>query len=180
MLWNDRRTSGAELCVFESAGAPRFTGTVVVAFERVPHEIRYELIADADWHTRRAEIIVRSPHTTRVLSLTADGRGAWKREGRPVHELSGCLDIDLGVTPSTNTLAIRRLGLQKGQAKDLYAAWVGFPNLELQKLEQRYEKVDDNLFRYSSPGFSALLSVDEHGVVLDYEGLWQAVAAARL
>ncbi|MFN2525329.1 MAG: putative glycolipid-binding domain-containing protein [Actinomycetota bacterium] len=180
VLWHDRRTSSGELCVFESGGTPRLTGTVVAAIDRVPHEIRYELVADRDWHTRRAEIIVRSPEMTRVLSLVADGRGAWLREGRPMHELSGCLDIDLGITPSTNTLAIRRLNLQRGQAKDVYAAWVRFPDLSLEKLEQRYEKVDETLYRYSSEGFSALLSVDEDGVVLDYEGFWQAVATTRI
>jgi hypothetical protein len=40
---------------------------------------------------------------------------------------------------------------------------------------QRYERLADDRYRYSSPGFTAELLVDEHGVVRLYEGLWRAI-----
>jgi hypothetical protein len=38
----------------------------------------------------------------------------------------GCLDIDLGFSPSTNLLPIRRLTLAVGEAATVRAAWLPF------------------------------------------------------
>jgi hypothetical protein len=59
--------------------------------------------------------------------------------------------------------------------EDLSAAWVRFPELTLQPLPQEYLRLGDCKYRYSSRGgaFVAELLVDEHDLVLDYEGFWQ-------
>ena len=45
------------------------------------------------------------------LSLTGDGAGRWQIDGRDAPDLDGCLDLDIQVTPFTNSLPIRRLDL---------------------------------------------------------------------
>jgi hypothetical protein len=106
-----------------------------------------------------------------VLELSADGVGGWSADG-----VEGCLDVDLGFTPATNTLPIRRGELAVGEAFDLDAAWVRFPALTLERLSQRYERLADDRYLYSSDGFRAELVVDAHGLVLEYEGFWRAIA----
>src|SRR5205814_2718699 len=59
-----------------------------------------------------------------------------------IEPVRGCLDVDLGITPSTNTLPIRRLGLAVGQAKEVRAAWIVFPELEVRLLTQTYTRLD--------------------------------------
>jgi len=90
----------------------------------------------------------------------------------------GAIDIDLGWSPSTNTLPIKRLKLEIGQTSgEFIAAWVHFPELTLQPLPQEYVRLTDRQYRYSSRSgaFVANLSVDDDDLVLDYEGFWERV-----
>ena len=56
-------------------------------------------------------------HVIDLRGLTAhidadrDAKGSWTIDGQAARSLKGCSDIDLGCSPSTNTLPIRRLGL---------------------------------------------------------------------
>ena len=102
--------------------------------------------------------------------------GHWYQNGAEVEGLSKAIDIDLGWSPSTNTLPIRRLGLSVGASSgQLTAAWVRFPELRLEPLEQEYHRLQDRVYRYSSRRgtFQAKLLVDEHGMAEDYQGFWK-------
>ncbi len=46
------------------------------------------------------------------LSLRSDGAGRWSDDrGRPLPELDGCIDVDISVSPFTNTLPVDAAGL---------------------------------------------------------------------
>ena len=85
-------------------------------------------------------------------------------------ELDGCTDVDLVSTPFTNTLPIRRLGLEPGQSADVRVAWIDHDTLQVAPVRQRYTRLEDRRWRYESleTGYDAELEVDEHGLVLDY------------
>ncbi len=92
----------------------------------------------------------------------------------------GALDVDLGVTPSTNTSAIRRLGLAVGASAELTAVWVRFPDLVVQPLLQRCTRLGERTYLYESLRdgvvvFHARLEVDRTGLVERYEGLFERV-----
>jgi hypothetical protein len=94
-------------------------------------------------------------------------------------DVAGALDVDLTVTPATNTLPVRRLGLEVGQAADLWMAWIQFPDLEVIPSEQRYERLTQDRWRFSTGDFQAELVVDRDGLVLDYGGLFRSLAYRR-
>jgi uncharacterized protein len=103
---------------------------------------------------------------------------SWSRDGKQLPALDQCLDLDLEWSPSTNTLPIRRLGLALGDTKAVAAAWVRFPSLDVERLDQSYERIDERRYRYRSGRFTADLAVDEDGVVLQYGVNWKAVAVS--
>ena len=43
---------------------------------------------------------------------------------------------------------------------------------------QRYARLGKGRYRYTQDDFEAELTVDEQGLVLEYEGLWTALALA--
>jgi hypothetical protein len=94
--------------------------------------------------------------------------------------VSGCLDIDLNFSPSTNLLPVRRLNLPVGQEGTVRAAWLRFPSFELEVLEQVYRRVASRTFIYESGGgrFSAQLDVNDVGLPTNYAGVWRAEASA--
>ena len=69
-------------------------------------------------------------------------------DGRIRPDLDGCTDVDLGWSPITNVIPMRRLGLRVGDSVELLAAWVRFPELDVVANRQRYTRVTEN--RYES------------------------------
>jgi hypothetical protein len=152
-----------------------FSGLILQAHEETPCVVRYAIEVDAAWRTRKVEVELEDGGQ-RGLSLTADGEGNWSHDGEPLEQVAGCIDVDLEWSPSTNTLPIRRLALAPGDTKTVAAAWVRFPSLEVQRIEQSYERLAERRYRYRSSRFTADLAVDEGGMVLQYGVNWEAVA----
>ena len=115
-----------------------------------------------------------------VPELLADGEGHWKGRGaESVPELDGCIDVDISATPFTNTLPIRRLGLEPGKSTDVEVAYIRVPELLVGPERQRYgcleAQVEGGLYRLEAlpSGFTAELPVDADGLVIDYPGLFR-------
>jgi hypothetical protein len=177
VLWRNTDTGALDRCRLEAGPSGlRLSGTVLTPEHGTPLEVRYRVEAGPDGPTRRVELALDGGATRRVL--LADGAGAWRWEGGPeLAEVAGALDVDLAVTPATNTLPIRRLaGLEVGRAADLRMAWVQFPGLEVVPSTQRYQRLAPDRWRFSTGGFQADLLVDPDGLVLDYAGLFRSLA----
>jgi hypothetical protein len=123
-------------------------------------------------------VVVAGEGSARRLALEADGAGHWAVDGAPAAGLDGCLDVDLGWTPATNTLPIRRLGLRLGRTATIAAAWVLFPHLSVQLARQSYERLAERRWRYRQETYAADLTVDDAGLVLRYDE-WTAIAHSR-
>jgi uncharacterized protein len=178
-LWRWRQGTGLERLELARAEAGwALRGVILATSEGQATEVRYDLFCNESWRTQRVGVRLRDAGGERTLSIEAR-EGRWYEGEREKDALRGCLDIDLGWSPSTNTLPIRRLDLAVGQKSGLVtAAWVRFPELALEPLPQEYERLSDRSYRYTSRGgaFRAVLEVDEQGLVIDYEGGWQRVA----
>jgi uncharacterized protein len=143
-------------------------GTVLGAEAGAPVRIEYRVLADASGFTTATHIRELRGFETRTLALERDAKGNWTVDGKAVRSLKGCTDVDLGCSPSTNTLPIRRLRLAPGKAATIKAAWVRFPELVVVKAAQTYARVDEYTWRYASGTFEAELTVDEDGLVVAY------------
>jgi hypothetical protein len=161
--------------VGDGTPAPALRGIVLPQDE--PIEISYRVDCDGRWHTRRVRVEVVDTETgsDRLVEFTTNGEGRWVLHGESRPDLTGCVDVDLGFSPSTNTLPIRRLRLDVGEFADVRVAWVEWPSLMVRASEQRYERLSDECYRFSTGEFTAVLVVGPEGLVRDYEGLWESV-----
>ena len=180
VLWRNDRDAGLDRCRFDAGpNGFRLSGTALLVRDTMPYEVRYTVMADQAWRTRSVGVHVQTPDGEDLrLARSSDGEGGWAMGREPMPHLQGALDVDLAATPATNTLAIRRLPLAPGQAADVTVAYVPLWDLTPEPLQQRYERLAEDRYRYSKPGFSAELVVDGEGLVLRYEGVWEAVARA--
>ena len=131
--------------------------------------VTYVLRMSATWQIR--QFLLFRDLAEPDLWLGADGTGRWGEvNGAHRADLGGCTDIDLTCTPFTNTLPIRRLGLDVGAAADVRSVLVDVESLALVSTNQRYERLAPRRFRYANleSGFSIDLDVDEYGLVHDY------------
>jgi hypothetical protein len=152
-----------------TAGGIVATSVVIGRFEDVDFGARYEVRLDPDW-TFRALTLERNDGLT--LNLESDGKGNWSRPG-----FERCIDIDIGVTPFTNTLPIRRSRLEPGVPQSFFMAWVPLDSLEPYVDEQIYTRQDDTHVHYAAAdgSFEADITVDADGFVVDYPGLFRRI-----
>ena len=152
-------------------------GTVLETDTGVPVRIEYRVMADARGFTTAAHVRQVQGFEQRAIVLARDTKGGWTVNGDRATALRGCTDLDLGCSPSTNSLPIRRLRLGIGTSKTVAAAWLRFPELDVVKAPQTYERLDEFTYRYSTPTFAAELTVDEQGIVTSYAE-WERVGVA--
>jgi hypothetical protein len=170
-----------ERCLLsEDAGLMRLEGTVLTLLGANPAEIRYRVRCDAHWKTKSCVVHVEMPGSVKTIALGVNDQGSWTQNGVPVSEFDGIVDVDLGFSPSTNTLPIRRLRLGIGQAARISVVWLRFPELDTVRSEQVYTRLAENVYRYDSGAgdFSAELEVDGTDIVTRYGDLWQELRAS--
>jgi hypothetical protein len=152
-------------------------GTVLGAESGLPIRIEYRVLTDGSGDTTAVHVRDLRGFEQRSLTLERSAKGTWTVDGTTDRRLRGCHDVDLGCTPSTNTLPIRRLRLGIGASKTIQAAWVRFPDLTVQKSPQTYTRLDEATYRYQSGDFSAELIVDDDGLVASY-AVWRRTGIA--
>lgn len=176
--WQDANGSGIEHCQLDrDANGLRLSG--VVAGIRDSGDGGFYIVT-ATPGSRTRDVLVWLTSGTR-MHLRSDGMGRWHdlRDGSALPALQGAIDVDLGMTPATNTLPILRLGLAVGQSAQIQAAYVPLPGefaqFQARRMAQRYTRLDRDLYLYESLGsnFSAQLRIDGDGLVRDYPGLYR-------
>jgi hypothetical protein len=173
---DDVQTDEQCTLTFRDAGLS-LVGTVLGADTSTPVRIEYRVLADGTGMTTTANIRDLRGFQTRAITLARGPKGVWTVDGVAAPQLKGCTDLDLGCSPCTNTLPIRRLRLKVGASATIKAALVKFPELQVVTAAQTYTRLDEFTYRYASGTFEADLFVDDNGVVASY-AVWQRTGLA--
>jgi hypothetical protein len=179
----------AEHAVLElSSGSVRATG-VQLGVDPLPYRLEYRLDTTVGWATRRLDLEATGAGWRRALSLRRDPEGAWSFEadaagaqealgppgGDPL-SVAGALDCDLGFSPLTNLMPVRRHALhEEAGAHDFVMALVSVPDLRFAPSGQRYEHVRPGVVRFAAGDFAADLQLDPDGLALVYPYLAERV-----
>lgn len=173
--WCDWKGLGLDHCSFYDSGDCSTLEGVVIGTREGDYGAHYFARTDALFRLREVRVeYVGGPR----MHVSADGEGRWHDllRDEPIPSLAGCLDVDIGVTPATNTLTIKRLKLQEQASEDIVVAYIPLPaqitgDFLPWAAQQRYSCLMLNRkYRYEGifRGFTADLEVDEHGLVFDY------------
>ncbi|GAA4228542.1 hypothetical protein FHR32_008158 [Streptosporangium album] len=181
LVW--MKDEGAEYAEVDFAQEMTAVG-VAIGADPVPYRLEYTLRTLPGHITELLTVRAHGAGWSRALDLRRSTQGIWSCEtkeeghlggpppGGDVNVLNDALDCDLGLSPLTNTMPVLRHGLHRaGGHVDLVMAWVEVPSLRVIHYPQRYTHVRPNVVRYESEGFSADLTLDDDGVVVDYPGL---------
>lgn len=160
----------------------------------VAYRLDYTLDAGDQFVTHRLFVETTGQGWARRIDLRHHGEGAWTCEtgeegqtglppaGGDVDAVRGAVDCDLGFSPLTNLMPVRRRRLhQRPGGADFLMAWVSVPDLGLHPSQQRYEHVRRHAHgatvRYvgAHRGFTGDLELDEDGLVLVYPDLARRV-----
>ncbi len=175
-FWRRMDAPGHDACrLVREADGWRLEGTAVFRQDARPARLDYRIVCDPAWRTVRGDVqgwLGADP----VRHEVERRDGIWTLDGTPQPRLERCVDLDLGFTPATNLLQLRRIALAVGEGADVPVAWFDVEQDALAPLPQRYERRSEATYWYESPsaGYRGLLEVDAAGFVRRYPGLWEA------
>jgi hypothetical protein len=155
----------------------RFEGATAAVEGGDAWVVEYRIALDGGWRTQSAQVTSLWAAGRREVTLRCEPGGRWSIDGEHAPSLDGCLDADLESSALTNAFPVNRLGLEVGEQAEAPAAYVRALDLRVERLEQRYLRLDDaegrSRYHYSAPRFEfeCELAYDESGLVLDYPGI---------
>lgn len=176
ILWRRLDTPGHDACRLDrDALGWRIEGTAVFRQGTIPAQLSYRVTCDLGWHTQEGHVQGWIGARSLDLAITRTRAAVWTMDGAVVPDLGNCIDLDLGFTPATNLISLRRLALHEGQAVEVPAAWLDVSAGTLGLLPQRYERRTEETYWYEAPsfGYAALLQVAPTGFIRLYPGLWE-------
>lgn len=150
-------------------------GNIVGVYKDKPLQVTYAISLDANWNIRHV-VIERNGDSQFSLALKKDDSNRWyDSNGNHLAEFDDRTEIDISFTPFTNSLPINRLRLTAGQSQEINVVYINLANNEIKKARQRYTNLDNNRYMYEniSSGFTAVVEVDQKGIVVDYPGVWK-------
>lgn len=173
--WEDWSGGGLQHVVLTERTDGVVADAVCVVADDGDYAVRYRIECDAGWRCRALDVEIVG--TASTLRLRGDGRGRWTyADGTRLPALDGAIDVDLPITPFTNTLPIRRLALAAAASAEIDVVYVRTPALSVEVDRQRYTCIEPRRrYRYEAVdgSFTAELEVDDAGLVLTYPGLFR-------
>lgn len=149
------------------------SGQAVFLDPRGPAALRYLLDLAPDWSTRQGRIsgFIGPQAVDSHIVRTAAG---WTFDGRACG-MADVVDLDLGFTPATNMVQLRRVALAVGAGADFDVAWLEAGDQDLVRLPQRYRRASMSDYAYESPtvGYAGTIVLAPSGFAATYPGLWE-------
>jgi hypothetical protein len=174
-IWRRIGLQGLEhLSLNEVEGGLRVDSVLSVEAELGGVTCEYHFDLDSHWRTRRFTMNQHQAGADVALRIERASANQWRVNDQPRPDLEGCFDLDLTVSPFTNTLAIQQLQLAPDEAKEFLAVYVKVPQLEVVAARQRYRRLDAHepprrfLYEGLGTGFIEEITVDEHALVERY------------
>lgn len=177
ILWRGIDRPGHDYCsVYDQQDRWFLAGVAVFVHNDQPCRLDYVVQCSSTWNTLLARVSGWVGDKRINVDITTAPDRRWFLNGAEQSSVSGCIDVDLNFSPATNMLPIRRLNLPVGSDAKVSAAWLRFPDFELEPLEQIYRRVDERTYHYESGGgdFVTELTVDQFGLVTRYPQFWEA------
>jgi hypothetical protein len=182
ILWTGREYYSLENCLVDVTPAGVNINSVIIGkYQSKVYRVEYQVKTDTDWETQFVQVFSRHSNREQKFRFHKYGQDRWISDGQPIREFDGCLDVDIAVTPFTNTLPINRLKLDNGETKQIRVIYFDLLEQTVIPVQQQYSRLDDMLFHYENipNDFEANITVDENGFVVDYPTLFTQTEILR-
>lgn len=147
---------------------------IVGRYRDTMYRVGYRIKTNPAWETVLVRIRSQIAGREDLLRLESDGKGNWTANGQPAARFEGCTDVDIALTPFTNTLPINRLELTPGQCQLIRVIYLDLLAGQLQPVRQQYTRLSDTQYHYQHVpnDFEAVITLDELELVVDYPELF--------
>jgi hypothetical protein len=180
IIWTGREYYSLENCIVTINNDSTLVHSAIVGrYHEKMYDVNYRIVANPHWQTTSLEINFHINGSESSIRLVGDGHGNWKLNGEQSVRFNGCIDVDIPLTPFTNTLPIRRLRLAPGQSREIRVLYCDLLENDIRPVRQKYVCISDRMYHYENipNDFEADIEVDDAGIVVDYPLLFERTAA---
>ncbi|HEX2552174.1 MAG TPA: putative glycolipid-binding domain-containing protein [Microvirga sp.] len=178
LFWRRTDVCGLERLVLTISDDGVLADSTVICEEDRGFRLDHRWRLTPDWRALRLEVERWGPSGHERLRIERAGAG-WSVDGARRADLDGAEEPDLSVTPFCNTFPIRRTPPAIGSSLTLDTCFVDGAAMTVARSSQRYDRLGPRRLRYVdlgiSAGFEASLDVDDRGLVLRYQHLFERV-----
>ena len=182
LLWKGREYYSLENClVDDTADGLIVRSTIVGYYKEKIYRVEYTVKTNRLYQTTYLEVNCRHNNKIQQFKFNGDGKGNWKSEGKTLDEFAGCIDVDIPLTPFTNTLPIKRLNLSKDQTEEIKVIYCDLLEESITAVSQKYTCISNTSYHYENVpnDFEATIKVDNSGFVIYYPSLFIRKAALK-
>jgi len=175
ILWTGIEYHSLENCLVKNTATGAEINSVIVGrYSEKIYRVEYQIQTNQNWEVIFVEI--KSQHSNKLdhVIFQSDAKGNWIQNGKPATEFQGCIDVDIPLTPFTNTLPIKRLNMHHGKVNEIYVVYIDLLERQITPVKQKYIRNSNTQYHYENipNDFEANIEVDELGYVVEYPSLF--------
>jgi uncharacterized protein len=176
LYWRRTDVMGLERLALSVSDEAVSAESIVICLEHGGFRLDHRWQLTPDWRVLSLNVERWGPDGRSRLALErADG--GWCVDGEQRADLDGAEEPDLSVTPFCNTIPIRRTPEGPETSLTIDTCFVDGAAMTVARSRQRYDRLGPRRFRYVdlglSTGFEADLLVDDRGLVIRYQHLFE-------
>ena len=179
ILWTGKEYYSLETCLLDTTESGfTITSGIVGTYQEHMYRVNYVIKTNHAWETVSCEINAQLDFTNKSLRFQRNEQGDWTLNNEPADQFKGCIDIDIPLTPFTNTLPINRLKLAEKASQQIQVLYIDLLADEIRSVRQNYTRRSQTEYQYENVpnDFEAVITVDQLGLVIDYPGLFVRTA----
>ncbi len=173
ILWSGIEYYSLENCIVDSTDDVVVNSTIVGFYNKQIYRVEYLIKLNQLWETYHC--YVKSQFNNEVKTFEFEkGHNKWSLNGQYVNSFDGCTDVDIPLTPFTNSLPINRLQLNPGQEENIDVIYIDIFEDSIKHVKQKYRRISPDVWKYENipNDFEAEIKVDDDGFVIDYPQLF--------
>lgn len=178
IIWKGIFYNSLENCIVSFTVEGLRAKSVIVGYtDESSFLIEYEVKTNHLFETQCATINYRYKSTQRIIRLTRHNSNEWIINGELDESLRGSKDIDISLTPFSNTLPVKRLSFDKIAEYKIKVIYIDIFGDKVRPVYQKYIKLSSNLYRFENvpKDFEAEIEFDELGLVTYYPQLFDRI-----
>jgi len=179
LLWTGREYYSLENCLVNTTDNGSEINSVVIGkYGEKIYRVEYQIKTNQNWETVYLAVQSQYINQREQFFFESDGKGNWRMDGRQADQFRGCIDVDIPLTPFTNTLPINRLKLGQHEEHQIQVIYLDLLEKRIIPVRQKYIRLSQTKYQYENipNDFEAKIEVDNLGFVVDYPSLFVRTA----
>jgi uncharacterized protein len=182
VYWRRTDVTGLERLTLRVSDDAVLAESTVICLEDGGFRLDHKWWLTPDWRALSLDV-ERWGRTGRRHLVLERANGGWSVDGELRPDLDGAEEPDLSITPFCNTFPIRRTPEGPGASLTIDTCFVDVAAMTVTRSRQRYDRLGPQRLRYVdlglSAGFEADLLVDDQGLVIQYQHLFERLVPAE-